>query len=53
MLELKKNKRVNLKKPLESSSLIFELIDTYCRVLRLSRATRTEYRNQLLFEIGL
>ena len=52
--QLKKNKRFDLKKLSEFERLeVAEFIQEHCRALRLSRITRQEYTNQILFDIGL
>ena len=52
--QLKKNKRFDLKKLSEFERLeVEEFIQEHCRALRLSRLTRQEYTNQILFDIGL
>ena len=54
ILQLKKNKRFDLKKLLEFERLeVEEFIQEHCRALRLSRITRKEYTNQILFDVGL
>ena len=52
--ELKKNKRFDLKKLSEFERLeVEEFIQEHCRALRLSKITRKEYTNQILFDVGL
>ena len=52
--QLKKNKRFDLKKLSEFERLeVEEFIQEHCRALRLSRITRKEYTNQILFDVGL
>ena len=54
ILQLKKNKRFDLKKLSEFERLeVEEFIQEHCRALRLSRITRKEYTNQILFDVGL
>ena len=52
---LKKNKElIDSKKLSELNRLeLEEFIQEHCRALRLSRITRQEYTNQILFDIGL
>ena len=52
--EVKKKYRLKLKNPSELQKLEIEyFIEEHCRALRLARITRIEYRDQVLFEIGL
>ena len=52
--QLKKNKRFDLKKLSEFERLeVEEFIQEHCRALRLSKITRKEYTNQILFDVGL
>ena len=52
--QLKKNERFDLKKLSEFERWkVGEFIQEHCRALRLSRFTREEYTNQILFDVGL
>ena len=52
--ECKKQFDKDLKKPSESQKLEIEyFIEERCRTLRANRATRKDYTEQVLFEIGL